>query len=275
MPWWILRHRCGVRLAEGREAEVFLQSEGRVLKLWRLADDGPKAEREYAVCRLLGSLAPAVHELVDVDGRPGLVMDRIDGDSLLAQLERRPYEVFRAARVLARVHVELNARPAPKELPDLKQLLASRLALAGRLPAEHRDLSLRLLDSLPDGDRLCHNDFHLGNLLGSWDAPVAIDWGWAARGDPTSDVARTELLQRIGALPPGVPVVFRGLARIGRGLLTEGYLRTYRRMGAIGSTIDRWRFVHRAARFADDIPEEHSRLLGLLDHAAPVLAREI
>lgn len=270
-----LRHRDGVLLAEGREAEVFLQSEDRVLKLWRLPNDGPKAEREYAVCRLLGPLAPTVHELVRVDGRPGLVMDRIDAESLLARLERRPYEVFRAARVLARVHVELNARPAPRELPDLKALLASRLALAESLPAQHRDLSLRLLESLPDGDRLCHNDFHLGNLLGSWDAPVAIDWGWAARGDPTSDVARTELLQRIGALPPGVPVVFRALARIGRSLLSEGYLRTYRRLGGIGSTLDRWRFVHRAARFADDIPEEHHKLRRLLDRTAPVLGREI
>ena len=254
---------------------MFLRPDGRVLKLWRLPDDGPKAEREHAVCRLLSPLAPTVHTLVQIDGRPGLMMDRIEGDSLLTQLQRRPYQLFRAARVLAEVHVELNARAAPRELPDLKDLLASRLALADALPRHHQELSLQLLSSLPDGDRLCHGDFHLGNLLGSWDTPVVIDWGWAARGDPTSDVARSDLLQRIGALPPHVPAVFRALAAVGRGLLTDRYLHHYRRLGGIEPTFDRWRFVHWAARFADDVPEDNRKLLRLLDRAAPALNRHV
>ena len=262
-------------LAEGREAQVFLRPDGRVLKLWRLPDDGPKAEREHAVCRLLSPLTPTVHTLVEVDGLPGLVMDRIEGDSLFSQLQRRPYQVFRAARVLAEVHAKLNARAAPRELPDLKDLLASRIALADTLPRDHHDLSLRLLASLPAGDRLCHSDFHLGNLLGSWDAPVVIDWGWAARGDPASDVARSDLLQRIGALPPNTPALFRALAAVGRGLLSDRYLSHYRRLGGIEPTIDRWRFVHWAARFADDVPEDHRTLMRLLDRAAPGLSRHV
>lgn len=254
---------------------MFSGPDGRVLKLWRLPGDGPKAEREHAVCRLLSPLAPTVHSLVEVDGRPGLMMDRIEGDSLLVQLQRRPYQLFRAARVLAEVHVALTARSAPRELPDLKDLLASRIALADTLPRGHRDLSLRLLESLPSGDRLCHSDFHLGNLLGSWDAPVVIDWGWAARGDPMSDVARSDLLQRIGALPPNVPAAFRALAAVGRGLLTDSYLRHYRRLRGIDATFDRWRFVHWAARFADDVPEDRRRLLRLLDRAVPALSRHM
>jgi aminoglycoside phosphotransferase (APT) family kinase protein len=154
-------------------------------------------------------------------------------------------------------------------------VLASRIALADTLPRYHHDLALRLLTSLPPGDRLCHSDFHLGNLLGSWDAPVVIDWGWAARGDPTSDVARSDLLQRIGAFPPGVPVVFRALAAVGRGLLTDLYVRHYRRLAGIEPTFDRWRFVHWAARFADDVPEDPPTLLRLLDRAAPALGRHL
>lgn len=253
---------------------MFLRPEKRVLKLWRLPDDGPKAEREKAVCELLGPLAPTVHARVEVDGRPGLVMDRIEGDSLLVQLQSRPYLLFKAARVLAEVHLELSSRAAPDALPELKDVLASRIAQSEALPSDHRDLSLRLLASLPAGDRLCHNDFHLGNLLGSWDAPIVIDWGWAARGDPTSDVARSDLLQRVGALPPNVPTLFRALAAVGRGLLTDRYLHHYRRTGGIEPTFDRWRFVHWAARFADDIPEEHPTLLRFLDHAAPTFQRQ-
>jgi aminoglycoside phosphotransferase (APT) family kinase protein len=73
----------------------------------RNAVDIARAQREAAVCRLLeqqGHVAPTVHDVVTVGDRPGLVMDRIEGEDLLAALQRRPLRVLTAARVLAEVH---------------------------------------------------------------------------------------------------------------------------------------------------------------------------
>jgi aminoglycoside phosphotransferase (APT) family kinase protein len=41
-------------------------------------------------------------------------------------------------------------------------------------------------------------------------SPVVIDWGDATRGDPLADVARTELLHRLGEPPPGTSAVLSG-----------------------------------------------------------------
>jgi aminoglycoside phosphotransferase (APT) family kinase protein len=255
-------------LAQGREAEVYLQDDGTVLKLWLDPAHAYRAEREAAACRALAGegLTPTVHERVTVDGRPGLVMDRIEGDSLLAQLERSPQRLFTAARVLAETQASLHERTAPGALPDLKENLAERIAGAEPLPDDLRAEALRVLDALPTGDRLCHGDFHLGNMLGTWDAPVLIDWGVATRGDPVADIARSDLLHRIGTLPPGTSAIFRGLASVGRRVLTDRYVHLCRRHRPL-EHFDRWRYVQWAARFFEDIPEEHPTLLRLLRRA--------
>lgn len=262
-------------LAEGREAEVYIQSDGTVLKLMRNAVDIVRAQREAAVCRLLeqqGHVAPTVHDVVTVGDRPGLVMDRIEGEDLLAALQRRPLRVLTAARVLAEVHGDIHDCAAPPQLPDLNDELGERIRAADPLPADLKDLALRVLDRLPRGDRLCHGDFHLGNILGSWSAPVTIDWGYASRGEPIADVARTELLHRVGALPPGTPRVFRALTRIGRQLLAERYLNVYQQRRQLDGSIERWRFVHAAARLNEPIPDEQPILLGLLTRISQTMA---
>jgi len=257
-----------VLLAEGREAEVFLQADGTVLKLLRQPGDGGRVEREAAALRALaaaGIAAPAVVGTVEVDGRPGLVTTRVEGTNLLDLLGRRPLSVLAAGRVMGAAHAAMHEIVAPADLPDLKDLLAGRIAAAD-LAGGRREAALALLDALPGGDRLCHGDFHLGNMIGTWAHAEVIDWGDAARGDPVADVARTELLHRIGEPGPGTPAFIRAVAPVGRGLLTDRYLATYRRHRPLdGRLVDRWRVVRAAARLAEPIPEERPKLLAVLD----------
>jgi aminoglycoside phosphotransferase (APT) family kinase protein len=262
-------------LAEGREALVYLLPDGKVLKLLREGTDPSIAAREAAVCRLLvamGQSAPTVHDVVTVDGRQGLVMDRIEGTDLLAALERNPARVLTAARVLAEVHASMHECQGPTELPDLVDALGERVRAAPPLPAPLKDLALEVLHGLPRGDRLTHSDFHLQNILGTWRAPVVIDWAYAARGNPMSDVARTELVHRVGALPPETPPLFRAIVRVGRRLLVRRYLAVYRRHRPLDdATLPRWTFVHIAARLNEPIPEEHPMLLAMLERSAPAM----
>ena len=255
-------------LAEGREAEVFLQPDGRVLKLWRDADHGDRAEREAAALRTLtaaGVPAPRLFDSVTVDGRPGLVVEHVDGLNLLAVLRRHPLAVFKAGRTLGAAHLAMHECVAPAELPSVHDLLHSRIADAAPLPGDLRSAAHALLDELPAGDRLCHGDLHPGNLLGSWAAPVVIDWGDAARGAPVADVARTALLLRIGEVPPGVLGPFEWLAGVGRRILRQQYLSTYLAERPLDQALlDRWELVRAAARLYEPIPGEHPHLLALL-----------
>jgi aminoglycoside phosphotransferase (APT) family kinase protein len=129
---------------------------------------------------------------------------------------------------------------------------------------------LDILGRLPRGDRLCHGDFHLGNLLGDWDTPVVIDWGDAARGDPLADVARTELLHRLGEPPPGTRRFLLALIPIGRGILADRYVSTYRRCRGIDEArLELWKLVRAAARLAEGIDSETESLLGYVRKQMP------
>lgn len=195
-------------LAQGREAETFLNADGSVLKLWRDPAHEWRREREVAALAALagaGVPAPAVLATEVVDGRPGLVMSRVEGGDLFARLERQPLAFVRAGKALGVAHASMHDVLAPPGLPAVKDDLRQRILVAEALPADLRSAVLALLDRLPEGDRLCHGDFHLGNMMGSWTSPVVVDWGDAARGDPLADVARTRLIQRAGELPPWSP----------------------------------------------------------------------
>jgi aminoglycoside phosphotransferase (APT) family kinase protein len=257
----------GPKVGEGREAEVYAWGDDAVVKLYRPGFGGHRAEAA-ALSRLDGrGVAPRLVDVVDHDGRPGLVLERVGGSDMLTVLQRRPWRVLAMARALADTHVAIHGVQAPADLPDLRQVLAARVEDAG-LPPRLRGFASRLLDDLPAGDRLCHGDFHPGNVLVAANQVGVIDWVNAARGVPEADHARTVLLLRSANPLPGTSLAARGLIAAGRSLLAGGYARAY----AAGSDeplrqVDSWLTVQTAVRLSEGIEDERGTLVGLLDRA--------
>jgi len=173
--------------------------------------------------------------------------------------------VLGLARVLATAHLAVHRVAAPAELPDLRQVLAARIHDA-HLPPHLRHFALRVLDGLPDGDRLCHGDYHPGNVLLA-DRTAVIDWAGAARGVPEADHARTLLLLRWADPLPGTPPLSRALIAAGRSLLAHHYTQTYQHGAPPLRQVDSWLLVHAAARLSEGIQAEHAILTGILDRA--------
>lgn len=220
--------------------------------------------------RRAGVRTPRVVETVEVDGRPGQILERVDGRDLFAALAANPLRLPSIARRLAEVHLELHEVVAPAELPSTHEMIAPRLRASTAVPAGMREDVLTLLDDLPPGDRICHGDYHPGNLLDAPTGPTLIDWTNATRGDPTYDVARTVLMLRLGEVPPGAPLVIRTLAVVGRGALWRRYRRTYRRGGGLDDdALHRWTLVAAAGRLTEEIESERADLLRVLSTAFP------
>lgn len=251
-------------LGAGREAEIFAWDEGRVLRLARDPSDGGMIEREaiaLGAAHGAGASVPGVHERVTVDGRPGVVLDRVDGIDLLGWLAARPWAVRSVGRTLGVEHAALHRVEAPGGLPDLREELRHRLG-SPLVPDDVRARTFERLDALPDGDRLLHGDFHPANLLRTADGCVVIDWTNGTRGEPAADVARTILLLGGGKLADGTPVVVRVIAPVARRLLVGGYLRAYAREAPLDrGLVDRWLPVWAAARLSEDIEQERAFLL--------------
>jgi aminoglycoside phosphotransferase (APT) family kinase protein len=253
----------------GRTAEVFLgESAGTVVKLLRLGFDPADLTAEAAKAAAAvaaGAPAPAVHGLVELAGRPGLVMDRVEGASMLARVIDRPHRVRRFGASLGSTHARILAC-RPTDLPSVADRLGGAIDRA-ELPTAIREPALGALADLPDGDALLHGDLHPDNVFGSPDDPVVIDWVDASVGDPAADVARTVWLLSADAIPLDQPR--RRLAVALVGLLRRSYLQSVTgAIGLTGSEIDRWRLPVLAARVAEGIEHEREPLLAELARLA-------
>jgi len=258
----------GLRLiGQGGEAEVFECPDGRVLKLLRASRPPTSVAFEIAAleaARAAGVSVPQVYEEVVIDGRTGLMMERLDGTDLLTIIGRRPWLVFRSGRLTGEIHARIHAARAPGSLPAVKDVMKRGLArLAPAQPALAEWVG-GILERLPDGDALCHGDFHPGQLMLARDRYAAFDWSGAKRGDPLFDYARTRVVLSIGEPPPGTQLTLKLLAKIGRRVLISSYVHSYKRhaTGPIDEArVRRWEIVNLAVRIHDGVPGERPRLL--------------
>ncbi len=259
------------KIAEGREAEIFAWEDGSVLRLLRNPNAHQQVQAEAAAMRAAASAGvrvPAVREVTTVDGRPGLVMERIDGIDELAVVGKRPWLVFAVGASTGRIQAGLHDVKAPPEIRPLNDRLRDRIERLSGLPGDLKAFALSTLDGLPQGDRLCHGDLHPGNIMRSAGGPVLIDWTAVTAGDPTADYVRTHLMIRIGDIPPGQPLVIRYGAIVARGLMLSSFARAYRRARPLDEDLaKRWEIPVAAARIADGIEPERPKLVALLEKA--------
>ena len=248
---------------------MFAWEDGRILRLLRNPDRRTQVQWEAAAMQTAsarGLPVPSVYGITEVMGRPGIIMERVDGPDLLTQINARPWTLFRAGSTLGDVHANLHSVTASDRLPILKPTLAGRIGSRSEIPPELARFAIDTLNELPDGDRICHFDYHPANVLMSSNGPVVIDWTNVKRGDHHADVARSVLILRLGEPPPGsVSPVMRLLIRFARGILLGRYLSAYRRRGQLDrSLVDRWIPVVAVDRLLDGIPEEVTKIRELL-----------
>lgn len=259
--------RIGPKLGVGREAEVYAWGDDAVVKLYRPGYRGHRAEAA-ALTELNGrGGAPRLIEVVDHDRRHGLVIQRLPGIDMLTAVQQRPWLLRHLSRRLATTHLRIHEVRPSGAMADLREVMAARIQEAP-LPPHLRDFVLPLLKGLPVGDRLCHGDYHPGNVLVEGDRIGVIDWANAARAVPEADHARTLLLLRWADPLPETRPLIRGMLAAGRSLFARTYARAYRR----GSPrplrdVRSWVTVNVAARMSEGIEAEFPKLLRLLERA--------
>jgi aminoglycoside phosphotransferase (APT) family kinase protein len=186
-------------LAEGRMAQVFALDDDKVLKLDRPEWSGVSEFELRVINQVAAAGLPVAraHGMMTVDGRKGIVLDRVYGDSLEIVLGRSSNgRIDQLAILFDRLQCDINATEV-EGLPDLVMRLQAELARSGLAPGRVVELT-GLLTALDTGERgLCHFDFHPNNvLLGpgprGW---VVIDWLTASSGPGLADLARTLVLR--------------------------------------------------------------------------------
>jgi uncharacterized protein (TIGR02172 family) len=253
-------------VGQGRTAEIYRWGDNQILKLFRSGWPLSAVEQEAHISRIvheIGLPVPATGGMIEVDGRHGILFERIDGSSMLRQLGAKPWTAIPSLHVFADLHVRMHAHTV-REFPSQRQHLTHLIQQASPLPAEWTAAALTALNQLPDGSFLCHGDYHPDNVLMSPNGPVIIDWSEATSGNPIADVASTSLIFRLGAPPPGgmSPLLIGPARAVAHATYMRRYLRRY---PAIGDELAAWRLPIAVARLSAGIPEEKRRLVALIE----------
>jgi len=191
------------RLSGGASRETWaLTAGGRDLVLRSGAGTGGvalavEAEAMTAATRA-GVPVPEVAGTGELDGRPYLLMARVDGETIPRRILRdpvltRPGLAAELGGLLARLHsVPLAEVPDVTAEGDPLTGLHDAYLAGGRVPPPGLALGLReLADSrpAPAGEALVHGDFRMGNLMIGPDGVRAVlDWELVHRGDPVEDL---------------------------------------------------------------------------------------
>jgi tRNA A-37 threonylcarbamoyl transferase component Bud32 len=243
-------------IAFGRTAEIYAWEDGWVLKLFHDWFSEESARYEARLARAVhatGLPVPAVGEILEIGSRLGLPYQRVEGTSVLEQVRARPWTLPKFSRLLAELQAGMHETGAVAGLPPQRQRLENKIRRAEGLSPRLRAAALDALAAMPQGERLCHGDFHFDNVLITARGPVVIDWIDAALGRPLADVARSSVIL-LGLLAPGSGATW--VERIAVRWHHRIYLRHYFRLRPGGEVEFRaWRPIVAAARMSEGIAE--------------------
>lgn len=262
-------------IAVGRTAEVFPFEDGKVLKLFFPTISQLWIDKEVDTGRYIQDAqlpVPKVYERVNLNDREGVVYERIDGPSLLNVLARKPWTVQRCARLLANLHAQVHAVTAPPNLETQREWARGGIPETKKLSKDLQESVLHLLDSMPEGNQLCHGDFHPGNIIVTHRGPVIIDWMTASKGVACGDVARTSIILEAAKAPEGTPM--RWLLEWVRKLFLATYIKTYFQLQPVEKdAFIAWRAIMAANFFVDvSLPEEEANLLAIVESGISSMA---
>ena len=174
-------------ITQGNTAEIYEYSHNQVCKLFYPEYPKEYVEHEFhnaALVAKAGINTPKAYEIITVQGRFGIIYDRIIGTELTQSI----YDESHRSKWLdrfAQFHKQL-LQCRIDELISYKDFL--------KIFAADPKTIMRI-DSLPDDHYLLHGDFHLGNIMVVVsDHLILLDMMNACKGPVLYDVARTYFL---------------------------------------------------------------------------------
>lgn len=242
----------------GKTAEVYEYQEKYILKLFNVDFSKENVNYEYQInleVQKINKFMPKVHSLIFEDERIGLVYDKVSGQSLINLISKEWFSSKKYAQLLAKTHYDLHIETGIN-LPSNKNKLRESIKKCSSLSKINIDKLCNYIDDLKEEDKLCHGDFHPGNIIVSSNGNYVIDWVTATLGNPHSDVARSIILLKYADIPDDISFLFKCLIKKAREKFSKMYLEEYRRISKVKlSDIEKWELPHMVARLEESITE--------------------
>lgn len=265
----------GSKIAEGGCSEVYeIQDGNKIVKLAKANTDYEAMRREYQnnlAAWQIGLPVARPFEMVEINGRTGIIFERIYGQSILerfmgqvmignGQTDIAGDDIRTTARMLYEIHSRTDVH-----LPQTqKEYMKSSIHHVGHLTSVEKEKVIAILDRLPVKNTLCHGDPNPGNILIQSDGkPVVIDWMDATIGNPEADLAEYVIMMRYAVLPSTLPKQATDFFDDIREVAIQIFIDEYTRLSGVAyDEVVPW-IIPVAARklIADAIPEEEKKIL--------------
>ncbi|MCW3793002.1 phosphotransferase [Paenibacillus sp. LS1] len=213
-------HRLGNKIGEGGCAEVFEWEDGsKIVKLAKPNTITSALEAELHHCHIAsacGLPVPKPYDLVTVEGRSGIVFERIDGETIMKRFVDRAVEQSRMqqpldisedfvnARITAQLIHQIHSHSVA-HMPSQRENIKHNIVAAQYLAEAEKAAVIAQLDRLPMKQQLCHGDPNPGNILIRDNDAIIIDWNNASTGNPEADLAEYIIMIRYAILPSHLP----------------------------------------------------------------------
>jgi Ser/Thr protein kinase RdoA (MazF antagonist) len=185
----------GEKIGEGASADIHVWAPGQIVKLFKVGASPRFGRHEARMTRAaFAAGAPEVFDEVTVEGRFGIVLQRLDGPTLLQLLQTRAVTSEQVGAILATLYKSVHKTPPPPDVLPLRGWIDAVSQSSRDILPEHIATGvLTLIDRLPLEDGLCHADLHPGNVIMTADGPRIIDWACALRTSGVFDIARVHV----------------------------------------------------------------------------------
>lgn len=255
-------------IARGATADVYAWGEGRVLKLFHPDFSAEVIEREFNNAHRIaraGVHTPQAYELLSVDGRGGIVYERVFGEMVDTKLQQNILRGPRYMRQMAETLAGLHRAQVDVDLRPLPEVCAARIQRAPYLSDEVKVRLIAHLHRLPAGDSVVHGDYHIRNVLISRDGAVVIDWPDALRGNPLMDLARSYVIFSEDWRDELPNPLLRWFYPVVMTRLRDIFVRRYLRLtGSDWGDVQPWLPLMAAVRL-NESSAPHQQLLAMLD----------
>lgn len=256
-------------LAEGRTAQVFDWKDDTVLKLFFDWFPEKYINIEYnrnIVIRDYDIPAPKLLDRIEIEGRIGLIFEKLQGETLLKHVLKKRILFMKYAQIMSKLHYDIHKIDIPN-LPPVQDFLKMCIENVDELSIGLKERILNYLNTLEKETKLCHFDFHPDQIMITNKGPYLIDWMNAASGSPNADVARTYLMF-LGHQYSNSEFNFKKLMDFKVNPLFKAYFKKYTRFSSeiTKHKVYNWLLPIAAGRLFEGIDYEKTFLLKMIDY---------
>jgi uncharacterized protein (TIGR02172 family) len=182
-------------IENGAQANIY-KKDDKVIKLFKKNISKQDIEAEMNLQKMAYDLdlpVPKIYDIIEIDGKFGILMEYINGLSLGRIIQNNPDDLEKYLCKSIEIQQYLNNKIVTK-FPSMKEKLYKKIE---RVNIIHNDIKHKIFDLLNEINfsyNLCHGDFHFMNLLQTSDGIKIIDWVDSSSGIIEADIYRTYLL---------------------------------------------------------------------------------